>query len=122
MDYHRFRPKGRAYIELTSPQFTQPCLTLIKSTIIGGNIVTARITNPAYDNLALVRTRGIKGRSEAMERGVLNGNGPDAGISHHGKTVVVSGLPGRLVADSLKQYIRELKLGGTNFEVLKTQP
>jgi hypothetical protein len=70
------------------------------------------------------RTRGIKGRQEAIDRGILDGNGADAGVSERGKNVVVWGLPGKLTTDQLGEYLKNYRLAGTGGgreEILKLE-
>jgi hypothetical protein len=51
------------------------------------------------------RTRGAKGREEAALRGLVDGTGPDGGITERGMNVVMYGLPGRLHAHELKDFV-----------------
>ncbi|KAG8954636.1 hypothetical protein FRC04_011069 [Tulasnella sp. 424] len=55
------------------------------------------------------RLRGLGGKNEGLERGVVSGNGPAAGLpnSEIGKSVVLSGLPGKLYGGSLKKELLE---------------
>jgi len=81
------------------------------------------VTGP-LENLA-GRSRGVKGREEAMNRGTLDGNGPDAGVRERGKNVVVWGLPGKLTTDQLREYLKNYRLAGTGGgreEILKLEP
>ena len=66
---------------------------------------------PANDpSEVIVRTRGVKGRLQAAERGLFTGNGPNGMVTSQGKGVVLYGLPGKLTPDSLRTYLRNFKL------------
>ena len=58
------------------------------------------------------RTRGQKGRMEAAERGIVLGNGPSGGITSNGKAVTITGLPGKMDATAVKDWLRSFKLAG----------
>lgn len=58
------------------------------------------------------RTRGPKGRMEAAERGIIPGTGPDTGIPHQGRCVVMYGLPGQLTVETLRAFLKSFKLAG----------
>ncbi|KAG8920979.1 hypothetical protein FRC00_009287 [Tulasnella sp. 408] len=53
------------------------------------------------------RLRGQEGKSKLLDQGTLSGDGPAAGLpdSESGKNVVLSGLPGKLYASSLKKEL-----------------
>ncbi|KAG9049694.1 hypothetical protein FS837_009458 [Tulasnella sp. UAMH 9824] len=55
------------------------------------------------------RLRGREGKSKLLDQGTLSGDGPAAGLpdSESGKNVVLSGLPGKLYASSLKKELLE---------------
>jgi hypothetical protein len=71
------------------------------------------------------RSRGAKGRENAMNRGVITGNGPDAGVRERGKNVVVWGLPGRLTPEDLREYLKGFRLAGSTsgeHDIIKIEP
>ena len=47
---------------------------------------------------------------EAIQRGIIRGNGPSAGVKADGRDVVLWGLPGMLEPFALKGYLRRMKL------------
>ncbi len=69
-----------------------------------------------------MRSRGIKGREEASERSVVTGNGSQGGITDGGRSVLLSGLPGRISAESVRRFLRNYKLMGGQAEVVKLEP
>ena len=86
-------------------------------------LLDVAITHP-LDNIP-GRSRGIKGRENAANRGAVTGSGPDAGVREHGKNVVIWGLPGRLSPEGLKEYLKGFRLAGsTNDEpdIIKIEP
>lgn len=58
------------------------------------------------------RRRGVEGRQEAANRGLLTGDGPDGGLASNGKNVILWGLPGRLDPQTLKAYLKRFTLSG----------
>ncbi|TCD68885.1 hypothetical protein EIP91_009435 [Steccherinum ochraceum] len=90
--YERFTPTREGYITFTHPSFVRDALRTLNNSVIGGQRV---LLEPASEPTAVLpaRTRGAKGRAEAAERGVILGDGPAAGVSHPGKTVLLTGLP-----------------------------
>lgn len=71
------------------------------------------------------RKRGVKGRAEAAERAVLDGNGPGGAVSPKGCDVVLSGLPGATTGPALRLYLGRIEMVGAdeagqpNCEVVK---
>lgn len=107
---------------MTDPRFLQPFLKTVKTSIIGGNLVTARVAHAKYESPASTRVRGRKGREEATERGVLTGTGPDANVLQPGKNVVIYGLPGRLTSDGLRSWLQESTRKNLELEIFKVHP
>ena len=70
----------------------------------------------------------VDGRAEALERGLLLGDGPSAGVGTSGQDVVIIGLPSKMTADELRAYLVENKLveegsdGKGDCEVLFAEP
>ena len=77
---------------------------------VGGRPLQATPSPPPEAIAEGIRTRGRKGRDEAAERGIITGNGPSGGIVSNGKQVAVTGLPGRITADAMKDWLRSFKL------------
>lgn len=85
----------------------QHALKAMQGAVLSGKTLGA---TPADDpSEAVTRTRGVKGRLEAAERGLYTGNGPN-GMSGRGKGVVLYGLPGKLTPGGLHTYLRNFKL------------
>ena len=83
-------------------------LNLINQSYLGGHRVKA-VTSPQELSVD-ERTRGDKGKTEAIERGAVLGNGPSAGIKTDGRDVILWGLPGMLDSGALKGYLGKLRL------------
>jgi len=66
-----------------------------------------------------VRSRGLKGREEASERTIVTGNGVQGGITDGGRSVLLSGLPGRISVETVRRLLRNYKLMGGQAEVVK---
>lgn len=105
IDYSRFLPTGRAYLTLTHPDLLRRNLTALQNATVAGISVTAQSAPPPSQSTP-PRTRGVKGRSEAAERGLITGNGPRGGIVNPGRNVVVWGLPGKMTTGELRDYLR----------------
>ncbi|KAI0725159.1 hypothetical protein C8Q72DRAFT_877568 [Fomitopsis betulina] len=107
LDFYRFQSTGRAWLTLSSPNHMQHALKAMQGAVLSGKTLGA---TPADDpSEAVTRTRGVKGRLEAAERGLYTGNGPN-GMSGRGKGVVLYGLPGKLTPGGLHTYLRNFKL------------
>lgn len=79
-------------------------------TFTGSEKITAVITSdPAIRTRQ--RLRGIKGRADALNRGLL-GFGPSAGGFPAGKTVTVVGFPGKSPIEKVLHYVRGFRLAG----------
>lgn len=68
-----------------------------------------------------MRSRGRKGREEAAERSIVTGNGSQGGITDVGKSVVLSGLPGRISTGVVRRFLRNYNLMGGAAEVVKLE-
>lgn len=68
-----------------------------------------------------MRSRGLKGRKEASERSVVTGDGIQGGITDGGRSVLLSGLPGRISTESVRRFLRNYKLMGGQAEVVKLE-
>ena len=66
-----------------------------------------------------MRSRGLKGREEASERTIVTGNGIQGGITDGGRSVLLSGLPGRISAESVRRFLKNYKLMGGQAEVVR---
>ncbi|EPQ58761.1 hypothetical protein GLOTRDRAFT_104100 [Gloeophyllum trabeum ATCC 11539] len=103
IDYNGFKPTGRAYVKIASPDLVQTALERLDSSTMAAMTVRA-VSTPGVD-LAR-RSRGAKGVEEAAERGVISGNGPSGGLppSQSGMNVVVFGLPSKMELEKVKAY------------------
>ena len=108
LDFYRLRPTGRAWLTLSSPNYMQHALKAMRGAVLSGKTLGAA---PAKDPSELnTRTRGVRGRLQAAERGLLTGNGPYGMSTSRGKGVVLYGMPGKLTPDSLRTYLKNFKL------------
>jgi hypothetical protein len=68
-----------------------------------------------------MRSRGQKGREEASERSIVTGTGCQAGITDVGKSVLLSGLPGKISTEAVRRYLKNYSLMGGQGEVVKIE-
>ena len=68
-----------------------------------------------------MRSRGLKGREEASERSIVSGNGSQGGITDGGRSVLLSGLPGKISAEIVRRSLKTYKLMGGQAEVVKLE-
>ncbi|KAF8590591.1 hypothetical protein K439DRAFT_1627841 [Ramaria rubella] len=123
LDHNRFHPIGKAYITFIHPGHVEPAFALLRNAQISGFTVDLATTGPLQDLPG--RTRGADGRREAMNRGILTGNGPDAGVRDRGKSVVIWGLPGKLTSEGLREHLKEVRLAGSadiKEDIVKIEP
>jgi hypothetical protein len=107
MDYDRFRSTGAAYLTLSSPNSMARNLRMLNTaTMASLSIHAAAVPDP----FRAARTRGLVGRQQAANKGLINGYGPGGSTSGSGKNVIMWGLPGKLHPDSLKNYLRAFRL------------
>ena len=120
LDYQRFEPKGRAYLSLMRPDYMGQAIAAFRNASISSIPIRA-FPSPAY--IAPQRGRGVEGRERAAERGVLQGNGPRAGLGVSGRNVVLWGLPGKLTQEGLRSMMVAWELaassGTAGLEILK---
>ncbi|THH10782.1 hypothetical protein EW145_g1089 [Phellinidium pouzarii] len=108
MDYHRFMPTGRAFVVMTRSDFVMNALSKLRDT----QVTTLPVKAYRPHTPRMQRTRGVKGRAEAAERSVLDGNGIGGGVSPKGSDVVLWGLPGTVTSQAFKYYLRRVELVG----------
>ena len=119
LEYQRFEPMGRAFLTLTQPSVLPKVLAALQQLRFSGHPLTPRTTpSPSEPSM---RSRGLKGREEASERSVVTGNGSQGGITDGGKSVLLSGLPGKISTDVVRRYLRNYKLMGGQAEVVKLE-
>jgi hypothetical protein len=68
-----------------------------------------------------MRSRGLKGREEASERSIVSGSGSQGGITDGGRSVLLSGLPGKITTEVVRRFLRNYKLMGGQAEVVKLE-
>ena len=107
--YHRFLPVSRAHITFSDPSFVQHALNLLNRCHLAGHRIQA-FSIPTPPSPQEQRSRGDVGRIEAIQRGIIRGNGPSAGVKADGRDVVLWGLPGMLEPFALQGYLRRMKL------------
>ncbi|KAH9048174.1 hypothetical protein EDB84DRAFT_1458818 [Lactarius hengduanensis] len=119
LEYQRFEPTGSALLTLSQPSVLPKIVGALKQLRFFGHTMTPR-TLPSPTEIG-VRSRGLKGREEASQRNVVTGNGYQGGITDGGRSVLLSGLPGRISADSVRKFLRNYKLMGGQAEVVKLE-
>ncbi|KAI8998580.1 hypothetical protein BD414DRAFT_512189 [Trametes punicea] len=112
IDYERFRPTGKGILTFSLPEYAAAAYKALNSTVVGGKRVQAR---PISIVPEIPRSRGIKGRLEAAQRGIITGNGPSGGVTSSGRNVVLYGLPAKVIPAVLVEALRSFKLAGTEF-------
>jgi hypothetical protein len=98
--------------------------TLKGATIASTPITSLLKTDEEVNAPILSRGRGLKGREEALERGLeLKGDGPHGGLKAalSGQNVVLYGLPGSLQPLQLREYLRGFKFSARESEKTQVQ-
>ena len=113
IDYHRFSPTGRAYLTLTNPDYLRPNLVALQKSQISTFPITA-VSSPPPANIPPSRVRGVKGRTEAENRGLVTGNGPHGGLLNPSRNVVISGLPGKFTRAEVRRFLKDCNLPDTD--------
>lgn len=109
IDYKRFKPTGSATLALPRPEAVLPALKALRRSVLGGKTVRPKPLNQVSREF---RGRGSKGLLEAGQRGIITGDGPDAGLSGGGKNVLICGLPGKTLPAQVADRLRNYKLAG----------
>ncbi|KAF8503633.1 hypothetical protein F5888DRAFT_1663836 [Russula emetica] len=99
LDYRRFEPTGCAFLTLSQPSVLPKTLASLKQ--------------------LRMRSRGLKGREEASERSIVAGTGSQAGITDVGRSVLLSGLPGKISTNAVRRCLNDYNLMGGQAEVVK---
>lgn len=104
--YRRFLPLGQALLTLSDPEFTRDAVRAAQNiTFTGCEEIRASATADQYSGQ---RYRGIKGRADALKRGLL-GSGPSAGFPA-GRTVTITGIPGRVSIQNFRLLVQGFQL------------
>lgn len=115
VDYNRFTPTGSAWVYLTNSAFSRPAIQSINGSVLAGHEVSAHQAEDDTEDLPL-RIRGVKGRAEAADRGIITGNGPSGGLLGGSSNVVLYGLPGKMSTEATGYYLKSFKLAGASPE------
>lgn len=87
----------------------------LHGSVIAGHPVSATpVEQSGRDSVQ--RIRGARGREQAAQRGVITGDGPNAGITGSGKNVVIYGLPGKMTEEAAGYFLKSFKLSGQTAE------
>lgn len=111
LDYQRFSPTGDAFITFNTPSPIRSAVQKLHGSMIAGHALAAG-PSPEDAGGAFLRNRGGKGRTQAAQRGVVTGNGPNGAITDLGKSVVLYGLPGKMTEEGVSFFVRSFKLDG----------
>ncbi|KAN0123929.1 hypothetical protein V8E52_002419 [Russula decolorans] len=117
LDYRGFEPTGSAFLTLSQPSVLPKALASLKQLRFFGHTLIPRTTRPPSE--PRMRSRGLKGREEASERSIVFGNGSQGGITDVGRSVLLSGLPGRISTSAVRRYLKDYNLMGGQAEVVK---
>ncbi|EAU88207.2 hypothetical protein CC1G_03879 [Coprinopsis cinerea okayama7 len=121
--YKRFRPTNEALIAFKSPSSLQNYLDIINRLEFYGMKIKAQpeIPGSGSDLTRLSRSRGHRGRKEAAERGVWDGDGPNAGVRglNIGRAVTIWGFPGKATVSAVEKFmenyaVSRAKVGDTD--------
>ncbi|KAH9997641.1 hypothetical protein BJV77DRAFT_983706 [Russula vinacea] len=104
---------------LAQPSVLPKALAALQQVRFFGHPLTPRTTKPPSE--PRMRSRGLKGREEASERSIVSGTGSQAGITDLGKSVLLSGLPGRISPEAMRRYLKNYSLMGGQGEVVKLE-
>jgi len=108
INYKGFKPTTEGFISFTHPSFLRNAIKTLRNSKVGGySIAVAPSVSPHEPSARSQRTRGFKGRAEAAERGIVVGDGPGAGVTRPGKSVVMYGLPPTITPHAMKRYLQE---------------
>ncbi|EIN07428.1 hypothetical protein PUNSTDRAFT_114870 [Punctularia strigosozonata HHB-11173 SS5] len=119
LDYKKFVPTGRAYLTMTHPDFTESNIRKLHGLTLTSIPVTVFTCDPPPGDARPSRSRGVQGRAEAEERGVITGNGPNGGITGRGKTVALWGLPWKITSEQVKLNLKGFQFAASGDEVYK---
>jgi len=123
LDYYRFLRTGKAYVSFNDQNQAEDAIAQMRQAknIVGK--LDVFLKGPIYPP---GRSRGVKGREAAVQRGAIYGEGADAGISQRGRGVVIYGLPRNVRQEELAQLAQnnlvQLEGGGqTNYNIYKLE-
>lgn len=101
------------------PDFARDALNAAKKiTFTGREEISASLT---IDSRFLPhRSRGVQGRADALNRGLL-GSGPSAGFPS-GKTVTITGVPGRVTLYTFRSLVQGFHLADDEINCVLQAP
>jgi len=108
LDYARFQPTGKAYIFLKRPSYLRQNLRALRNFTLCGLPVQAVAFRPEL--VESVRSRGDRGREEALERGTARGTGPGASFPLVGRAIRIIGFPGKFEKADVEKVLEDFKL------------
>ncbi|KAH6918947.1 hypothetical protein BKA70DRAFT_1214714 [Coprinopsis sp. MPI-PUGE-AT-0042] len=115
--YKRFKATDEALIALGCSSHLESNLSTLNKLDIYGAKLKAQPYTPqeGWDLTSGRRSRGHKGRKEAAERGVWNGDGPNAGIRglNIERAVTIWGFPGKATVDAVEKFLEAFKISRT---------
>ncbi|OCH94967.1 hypothetical protein OBBRIDRAFT_21814 [Obba rivulosa] len=125
IDYDHGVPSGRAFLTTTKPQFTKDAVKGLRNGVVGGHLIYAHPI--ASIPIPFERGRGSRGRAEAGERGIVNGNGPGAGLARtdESRSVIITGLPISLSQDRIRAFVKSFNIDageGGQLDVVRVEP
>jgi hypothetical protein len=107
-------PTGNAVLSFAGTGPDLPAVLASKKITFSGSEKIS--TAVFYDREVPGRLRGVKGRHDALNRG-LCGDGASAGFPI-GTTVTVTGLPGRMTIHMFKRYLQGFQLANETNSVM----
>jgi hypothetical protein len=92
---------------MSVPDYARDALRAAKNiTFTGHEEISASLTtDPRFFRQ---RFRGVQGRADALNRGLL-GSGPSAGFPSR-RTVTISGVPGKVAVQNIRQLVEGFQL------------
>ncbi|PFH52410.1 hypothetical protein AMATHDRAFT_2145 [Amanita thiersii Skay4041] len=110
LQFEHFRPTGKALITLSRPELLRDNMRLLQN--IGFAGVPLHVEPKLSSDVRELpgRTRGVKGREAAARRGILDGNGPHAGLLNGERTVTIWGFPGKTEVPTVEYILKSFKL------------
>jgi hypothetical protein len=109
LDYHQFRPTGRAYLAFRTPADMRTALQRLRGAALASVPVTAvPASAPTLPVPPRVRLSAPEYPSDASR----SGNGPRAGLAGEGRSVLLEGVPGFLGPETVRARLGAFRLAG----------
>ncbi|OJA14830.1 hypothetical protein AZE42_00783 [Rhizopogon vesiculosus] len=103
IDYHRFRPTGRAYLTLAHTDQLYKNLQALEKSSVASLPIRAFSSPPPQSNPGRLHRSVPEGQ-------VLTGNGSHGGIRSRMKHVVIWGFPGKMSERAVENYLQDFRL------------